>query len=382
MYGLTYSSCLPMVRTLVRVYFAEPSKERRKFAKDIIKHFSLGRTPLIHFTGVWDTVESIGLTGGLKITNSKELEYKRFVHVRHAVSLHENRAKYKPRLYDEPDFTQEERDVRSFKQVWFRGVHSDVGGSYKEDGLSNVALNWMIHEAGKALEFSEEGAFEEKPDQPLHDQTLECPYWVLTGVNTRKRPRGAHLHSTAEPVGGATPAKRSKPWWHWPLAGLVVFAAAILFFASSVEGACTFREGTSWVTSALSPASWGALSQCWQIGIPRTASGAIGLALLWICLPYPLSWALRRWSSTGVVKGAELPFAAARVHYGLWGLLLFDGLVALLSWQASAAWSIWMVLALFTLKMACLAWILSFLAIGALRGPRATLPRPAQTAGA
>jgi hypothetical protein len=40
------------------------------------------------------------------------------------------------------------------KQVWFAGVHSDVGGSYKPDAdgglLSDIALGWMLREASGA----------------------------------------------------------------------------------------------------------------------------------------------------------------------------------------------------------------------------------------
>lgn len=36
-------------------------------------------------------------------------------------------------------------------QVWFAGVHADIGGGYleKESGLSKFPLLWMIHEAIK-----------------------------------------------------------------------------------------------------------------------------------------------------------------------------------------------------------------------------------------
>ncbi len=39
------------------------------------------------------------------------------------------------------------------KQVWFPGVHCDVGGGYAEEesGLSKIALQWMIGEAREAL---------------------------------------------------------------------------------------------------------------------------------------------------------------------------------------------------------------------------------------
>jgi hypothetical protein len=38
---------------------------------------------------------------------------------------------------------------RDLKQVWFPGVHCDVGGGYPEpeSGLSKIALRWMLKEA-------------------------------------------------------------------------------------------------------------------------------------------------------------------------------------------------------------------------------------------
>src|SRR5262245_43225427 len=41
---------------------------------------------------------------------------------------------------------------RDLKQVWFPGVHGDVGGGYPEaeSGLSKIALQWMLNEATNA----------------------------------------------------------------------------------------------------------------------------------------------------------------------------------------------------------------------------------------
>ncbi len=33
------------------------------------------------------------------------------------------------------------------KQVWFSGVHTDVGGGYPDSGLAHIPLLWMVHEA-------------------------------------------------------------------------------------------------------------------------------------------------------------------------------------------------------------------------------------------
>src|ERR1700741_4439939 len=74
-------------------------------------------------------------------------------YARHALSIDENRAKFDCVLWDEDDPRQsladKTRDVPRFKQVWFAGSHSDVGGSYPEteSRLSDIALDWMVREA-------------------------------------------------------------------------------------------------------------------------------------------------------------------------------------------------------------------------------------------
>ena len=59
----------------------------------------------------------------------------------HAVAMDEMRGSFSPTLWSE------EGAEGRLKQVWFPGVHSDVGGGYKETGLSDGALLWMIEEA-------------------------------------------------------------------------------------------------------------------------------------------------------------------------------------------------------------------------------------------
>lgn len=46
------------------------------------------------------------------------------------------------------DMPEERNGVRTFKQLWFAGNHSDIGGSYpeSESRLSDIALKWMIEE--------------------------------------------------------------------------------------------------------------------------------------------------------------------------------------------------------------------------------------------
>jgi hypothetical protein len=60
----------------------------------------------------------------------------------HALALDEERKSFTPVLWDERSETSER-----IKQVWFAGVHSNVGGGYPRQGMSLVALDWMMSRA-------------------------------------------------------------------------------------------------------------------------------------------------------------------------------------------------------------------------------------------
>lgn len=70
-------------------------------------------------------------------------------YAKHAISIDENRADFKRVGWSPTAAKQDQRDAHGnlyFEQVWFPGVHADVGGGYLENEarLSDVALNWMI----------------------------------------------------------------------------------------------------------------------------------------------------------------------------------------------------------------------------------------------
>ncbi len=103
----------------------------------------------IHFVGVWETVSSVGwVYTPLRLFNVAK--NKTIATGRQAVSIDERRCFYQDNLWGE---SLPGQDV---VQVWFAGVHSDVGGSYPQEssGLSNIPLQWMLvqaHEAGIRL---------------------------------------------------------------------------------------------------------------------------------------------------------------------------------------------------------------------------------------
>ena len=100
-------------------------------------------TPAIHFLGVWDTVSSIGT-----IFDPYNLPHTRWnpsvKTVRHAISIDEQRKFFRANLW--ASSKEQSTDV---KQVWFAGVHADIGGGYaeSESGLAKITLQWMLDEA-------------------------------------------------------------------------------------------------------------------------------------------------------------------------------------------------------------------------------------------
>lgn len=344
MYGLIHTEGLPLIETLVRTYFAPRghknqagTKDREKFAEDVITNFSLGRTPLVHFVGVWDTVEAIGLggLGSIKISNSTDFDCKRFAHVRHAMSLCESRSKYTPRRYEDPHFTTEEQPWRSYDQRWFRGVHSDVGGSYARDGLSNITLAWMVDEAAAhGLRVDKSQLQPGAPLTAMHDQAYDCPYWVWTGLNARGRETSDFIDPTARPVDGAVPAStvpRTQPW-RWM--GIALAAAtAVLYAITTLAGyrACDLGTAPLWLQilptgfqlSAHWHASWEVM--CNAEGVRRVIAldwALLACYTLW--LAYPVAWAVRRLVARAVPPGRALGGLSRHAHWAMGTLVVSD----------------------------------------------------------
>ena len=100
----------------------------------------------------------------------------------HAISIDERRASFRPTLWTEADGSPRPNDDQ-MQQVWFPGVHSDVGGGYADDRLSNITLKWMIDKAkGCGLLFDDSavaqclGAAPFDPLGPAHDEWKLIPW--------------------------------------------------------------------------------------------------------------------------------------------------------------------------------------------------------------
>lgn len=141
--------------------------------------------------GVWDTVKSVGLFRP-KFPHARLNEDVKFGY--HALAIDEKRSKFRPNLWDES--TANENRI---EQVWFAGVHSDVGGYYQEDGLSDITLKWMLGKAKDCgllineREYNElavNGEYQEK----LHNSLV--PMWWIAGWRKRDIFKNALVHKS------------------------------------------------------------------------------------------------------------------------------------------------------------------------------------------
>jgi uncharacterized protein (DUF2235 family) len=109
----------------------------------------------IAMLGVWDTVGSLGIPAVFGLVDPVAYGFldtslhPDVLNAYHAVSIDERRSEFPATLW-----TSTPQPGRVMEQVYFAGVHSDVGGGYNADGngtaLSDITLSWMLGKA-KAL---------------------------------------------------------------------------------------------------------------------------------------------------------------------------------------------------------------------------------------
>ena len=92
------------------------------------------------FVGVWDTVSSVGWIGNRLSRLPYTADNPDIEIGRHAIALDERRAFFRTNLW-RPKKAPPKSGPQDLKQVWFAGVHSDIGGGYpeSESGLAKIA---------------------------------------------------------------------------------------------------------------------------------------------------------------------------------------------------------------------------------------------------
>lgn len=114
--------------------------------------------PTIRMLGLFDTVASVIESGrwGPRLRHHAFTRKNSSVQsIRHAVAIHERRTMFRPQLWQKEQqfrpikFNETGAVPQDLKEVWFNGVHGDVGGGYPEakSALAKLPLYWLIEEA-------------------------------------------------------------------------------------------------------------------------------------------------------------------------------------------------------------------------------------------
>ena len=136
------------------------------------KKISWGAVP-IQFLGVWDTVVALGFPKKTDVTGPITLliriifgtletisdyffphnfyHYKLTDNVNYAcqaLAIDDERTAFWPHVWQEKNIPDaEDRTVDNVNQVWFSGMHANVGGGYERDGMAGVPLYWVMKQA-------------------------------------------------------------------------------------------------------------------------------------------------------------------------------------------------------------------------------------------
>lgn len=192
------------VKTAMKAYAAKPAK-RQALLSNLKLHAPL---PTITFIGVWDTVSALGfpertdIAGlGLRVLNwvfkyignfvnwvypHKFYNYELTVNVakaRQALSIDDERTSFWPILWTERTAKSSDVDVQ---QVWFAGMHSNVGGGYPRTGLANVAYAWMLQNVS-GLAFKSGAVDETLADADVNGRIYDSRHGF--GIYYRYHPR-------------------------------------------------------------------------------------------------------------------------------------------------------------------------------------------------
>ena len=102
----------------------------------------------IRFLGLWDVVGSFGLSFN-NVLKFQKINLGWDIgsvagcvdHCVHAMALDERRETFGVTRLNPG------HNLNHINEMWFRGVHSDVGGGNENPGRSNIALGWMVEQA-------------------------------------------------------------------------------------------------------------------------------------------------------------------------------------------------------------------------------------------
>jgi uncharacterized protein (DUF2235 family) len=164
----------------------------------------------VEFMGVWDSVKAAGvLRWNLRWPYTRQIP--NVATVRHAVSIDEKRRPYHEYLIE----PRQGKQTPVIDEVWFAGVHSDVGGTFEDDPrLPQITLKWMVDGALDAGLMLRTGAYRRScavgADHALGTVHRMGRVWGLLTYRHRPVPDTARVHQSVCDRIATEPAYRSR----------------------------------------------------------------------------------------------------------------------------------------------------------------------------
>ena len=159
-FGLVQPRNLNLVEYAYRAYKQIDDRKDHTF-DEIRLHERIVRPdrPPIECLGLFDTVSTVIESGRFLPRLKKHAFTKHNTSVRcirHALAIDERRTMFRPQLWPlgtsflKDRFNPDNATPQDVNEVWFAGVHGDVGGGYPEAsaGLAKIPLHWMISQTG------------------------------------------------------------------------------------------------------------------------------------------------------------------------------------------------------------------------------------------
>lgn len=153
----------------------------------------------IKVIGVWETVGSLGTPRigwlekiGIQSTATKRMSFYDtslsdcVEYAFQALALDERRASFRPAVWEKM-----EGNTSVLRQVWFPGVHSNVGGGYDDQEVANITLAWMMSQIEPFLDMDIDYLFQqrdandeyyEKHEKKIRPWSFGKIYNSLTGI--------------------------------------------------------------------------------------------------------------------------------------------------------------------------------------------------------
>jgi len=182
-FGILPQSRPELIDQAYDIYKIANDEKRERKAKEFIANNHTMWTH-IEFIGVWDTVSALGIpiksidvaTQKIPFMCNKYHNFKLSPSVKYAyqaLAIDDYRDTFHPVLWEDS-----KEEYQTIEQVWFVGSHTDIGGGYKEQQLSDIPLQWLVAKAikkGLLIYPSNRVAIDPDVNGVSHDSRKEFP---------------------------------------------------------------------------------------------------------------------------------------------------------------------------------------------------------------